>query len=132
MKQKTVRALEKDVQAAIKEALELAGCVVLDTTIKGSRGGSGTTKGIPDLLVMVPGLPCLFGLEIKRDGKAHVRTEQKAFRDGLFYGVVSTVEGALDHVKACLVALNALSDALVLCQAQGKIERVRAGLVVSK
>jgi len=56
----------------------------------GAMGQYGLTKGLPDLLVMAPGLPIGF-IELKADG-GKLEPEQEAFKDrcrdlGVPYGV---------------------------------------------
>lgn len=63
--------LEADVQAGIKQALELAGWTVLSTSARRQKAPSGVSRGVPDLLAGHPDLgPVWVGLEVKRS-EAH-------------------------------------------------------------
>jgi hypothetical protein len=87
--------LERDVQAAIVDALQLAGFTVRHTSAFKQRGASGVSFGVPDLLVahrLRPGL--YMGLEVKRPGGA-LRPDQKAAVEAHEYALVESATAAL-------------------------------------
>jgi len=88
--------LEKDVQGAIVEALELAGFWVQPTVNPKQTGPSGVTKGIPDLLVYHDLCPfvCL-GLEVKRPKLGKLSPEQKICVEAQRYKTATTEYEAL-------------------------------------
>ncbi len=60
---------EHEIQAAIVDALHLAGLTVYETTAYRQKGASGVDKGIPDLLVVHPEMQSTYmGIEVKRPG----------------------------------------------------------------
>lgn len=100
---------EEPVQARIIRALTLAGFTVLSTVQRKRRvrcfkcgasqwppGGTGTTPGVPDLLVCVPG--GLVGLEVKGT-RTQVRPEQKALARAGHIRIVRSVEEAMEAVR---------------------------------
>lgn len=58
---------EQEIQDAVVKLLQSIGCSVFETNTHGIRGGTGVTKGIPDLLVGYGDFPrgVLIGFEIK-------------------------------------------------------------------
>jgi hypothetical protein len=94
---------EHEVQAQIVDALRLCGLVVQETTAYRQKGSSGVDKGVPDLLVWVPGFKTAIGLEVKRDEKAPRTPEQRAMCEQGFYPFVWTVEMALDAVHEAMI-----------------------------
>lgn len=102
MKQAPMRPKEHEVQAQIVDALRLCGLVVQETTAYRQKGASGVDKGIPDLLVWIPGFKTAIGLEVKRDEKAPRTTEQTRMCEQGFYQFVWTVEMALDAVHEAM------------------------------
>jgi hypothetical protein len=91
---------ERDIQAAIVEALELAGCSCMQTSAWRQKGPSGITKGIPDLLVRWPGLAAglTLGIEVKSlTGKLSPEQVQ-AQADGFSIGVARSAKDALTLV----------------------------------
>jgi hypothetical protein len=91
------RQSEYAIQLDICKALRLAGCTVLHTSVMNTKGGYGSAKGVPDLLVHVPGEKTLIGLEVKRPG-GEVRPDQKALAEAGAYAIVRSVEDALFDV----------------------------------
>jgi hypothetical protein len=74
--------LEKAIQSQIVSYLKAAGWQVWQTSqgFRPQPGGTRMTKGLPDLY----GVHLKYGamwIEVKRNGKAEVRPEQRAFRD---------------------------------------------------
>jgi len=99
---------EHAVQLRIKEALELAGCSVRETTAYRQKGPSGIDKGIPDLLVFHPSLRGAYiGIEVKRPKNWRWSSpEQEAgFQAGEFAVATCELE-ALQAVLTVLVRLN--------------------------
>lgn len=91
------RQSEYAIQLDICKALRLAGCTVLHTSVMNAKGGYGSAKGVPDLLVHVPGEKTLIGLEVKRPGGA-LRPDQRALWDQDVYAIVRSVPDALFEV----------------------------------
>jgi hypothetical protein len=74
--------------------------------------GAGSTKGVPDLLVSVPGLPFWLGFELKaRNAKAHgrgrLRAEQRILVDA---GVVHVARSWGDVMQVVRRALFVFKD----------------------
>lgn len=88
---------EYAIQLAICQALRLAGCTVIHTSVMNAKGGYGSAKGVPDLLVHVRGDQFLIGLEVKRPG-GRVRPDQKALAEQGAYAIVYSVEDAIKAV----------------------------------
>lgn len=101
---------EHEVQKAIVDALRLCGFVVQETTAYRQKGASGVDKGIPDLLVWVPGLPCAIGLEVKPNAAARIRPEQLEMVRVGAYEVVCSVAAALDAVLSSIITLREAPD----------------------
>lgn len=93
------RPFEKDVQAAIVEALRLAGAEVMQTSAWRQRGPSGVSPGVPDLLVFHPRVPraCL-PLEVKRPG-GRLSFQQTRYRDLGLIAVAFSVDQALEAFR---------------------------------
>lgn len=91
------RPSEYAIQLDICKALRLAGCTVLHTSVMNTKGGYGSAKGVPDLLVHVPGDRFLIGLEVKRPGGT-VRPDQKALADAGAYAIVYGLADAIREV----------------------------------
>jgi hypothetical protein len=73
--------LEADIHRAVMEhwrALKLPDTLVATIPSMGAMGQWGLTSGLPDLLVLAPGLPIGF-IELKRD-KGKLSTAQAAFK----------------------------------------------------
>lgn len=90
------QASEHEIQAAIVDALRLAGFSVRETTAYKQRGSSGIDKGIPDLLIAHPLAPQIYlGIEVKRPGEIKwSSTEQhQAFLASEFWIATSPEEG---------------------------------------
>lgn len=97
--------LEKEVQAEIEAALELAGFVVMHTTAFRQKGPSGVSKGLPDLLCIHPECPKAYlGIEVKRPGAIKYTSPEQEFchRRGDFY-VAQCPEDALRGAVAWLI-----------------------------
>jgi hypothetical protein len=90
---------EEDIQATIREGLEMAGYVVLSTTVRKVRHGYGATPGIPDLLISRAGWNCLLGLEVKTQ-RGRVREAQRRLVDMGAVRIVRSFEDALQAVKS--------------------------------
>lgn len=73
------RPKEDEVQKAITDALTLARIPFYETTAFRQKGSTGVDKGVPDLLVPIPGhTGCYIGLEVKRPGAIrYTSPEQK-------------------------------------------------------
>lgn len=99
------RQSEYAIQLDICKALRLAGCTVLHTSVMNAKGGYGSAKGVPDLLVHVPGDRFLIGLEVKRPG-GRVRSDQKALAEAGAYAIVYGVADAIREVCRRTVAPN--------------------------
>jgi hypothetical protein len=97
----TVR--EHDIQKLIVDAVRLCGLEVYETTAYRQKGSSGVDKGIPDLLVCVPGLPVYIGIEVKRPGqpgtpvKYSSPEQREAHQKGHFL-IVTTLAAALTQI----------------------------------
>lgn len=94
---------ERDLQAAIVKALELAGFEVKHTSAHRQRGPSGVSPGVPDLILAHP---CsggsLLGVEVKTpDGV--LSPAQKDWADK---GYMAVARSAEDAVAAALVWLK--------------------------
>lgn len=88
---------EHEVQAEIKQVLELCGLHVLHTTAYRQKGPSGVCKGVPDLLISHDELPWTYlGIEVKRPGKSVMfsSAEQKAMAEAQRFAVCQSVESA--------------------------------------
>lgn len=129
MKQAPMRPKEHEVQAQIVDALRLCGLVVQETTAYRQKGASGVDKGIPDLLVWIPGFKTAIGLEVKRDEKAPRTTEQTRMCEQGFYKFVWTVEMALDAVRESLRHIPSASN---VNTALLRINKVTGALTRSK
>lgn len=94
-----MRPLEKDIQAAIEDALRLCGYDVLHTNTHGVRRATGASKGVPDLLVSRSGWwpSTWIGLEVKRPGGKWSSPEQQDLNER---GRTVRVESVLDALKA--------------------------------
>jgi hypothetical protein len=90
-------ATEHQVQAAIVDALRLAGFTVRETTAYRQKGPSGVDKGIPDLLVCHADIPSVYlGLEVKRPGRwVWSSVEQRQAYEREEFHVVDSPKGAL-------------------------------------
>lgn len=94
--------LERDVQQAITDALELAGFTVRHTSAFRQKGSSGVSLGVPDLLVFVPGFPWVYiGIEVKRPG-GKLSADQTAAVEREEYAMVDNPVDALEFVRAVL------------------------------
>lgn len=80
---------EHEIQAAIVDALRLAGLTVFETTAYRQKGPSGVDRAIPDLLVSVDIMPrCYIGIEVKTDvtkPKWSSPEQEQAFKEGRFF-----------------------------------------------
>lgn len=97
---------ESQIQEQIKEALKAMGCIVLDTSARGSARvmrtarQTGTSKGIPDLLIShASWAPLWLGIEVK-DAKGTLKPEQKQLLDLGRIVIARSVEDALEAVRA--------------------------------
>ena len=122
------KPLEHDVQATIKQALELAGCDYFETTAYRQKGSSGVDKGVPDLLVTMAHTPLMLGLEVKRPGKIVASTfSSTEQRDAWMCGrivVARTPREALEHVAQ---GLDLLKQTRAVDSAQERVNRVLRG-----
>lgn len=86
---------EIDLQTQIIDALKFAGFQPYHTSAHKQKGASGVSKGVPDLLIPIPGLPCLLGWELKRPGavKWSSPEQQEAFNLGHFDLIQSLEDG---------------------------------------
>lgn len=85
----------------------VAGSLVASIPNMGARGQYGLTKGLPDLLVIVPGYPVAF-LELKTEN-GKLSEHQRAFGDICTgAGVLNAVAYGLDQALAVLEAWGAL------------------------
>lgn len=100
-----MRAREHDIQAAIVDALRLAGFTVRETTAYRQKGGSGVDKGIPDLLLAHPAVPFVYcGIEVKRPGKAQFSSiEQRAAVESSEYSLAQSPRMALCQARQFLI-----------------------------
>lgn len=91
---------ESDIQRAIVKTLEHVGCVVWSTSAFRSKGPSGVTPGIPDLLVRWPSMPngLALGIEVKSPGGALSAAQTQAMADGLIAGVAMSPRDAVKIV----------------------------------
>lgn len=90
------KAREHEIQAAIVDALTLAGFRVKHTTAYRQKGASGVAKGIPDLLVSHRGIPLMYlGLEVKTP-TGTLSQEQREAVDREEYCVVRSEQEALE------------------------------------
>lgn len=104
MRKKGLAPKEHDVQKAIVDCLRLAGLTVYETTAYRQEGTSGVDKGIPDLLVVHPLIPCHFiGLEVKPPGKVKFSSpeQERAWLENHFV-IVQSEGDALREVKDCI------------------------------
>lgn len=87
---------EHDLQAQILDALRFAGFQPYHTSAYRQKGSSGVAKGVPDILIPIPGWPCLLGWEIKRPGKVKWSSpeQEEAFILGHFDLIQSLEDGA--------------------------------------
>jgi hypothetical protein len=81
-KRKIFAPSEDDITAAVVDHWCLLG--KLDTMVasipnKRAFGQPGLTRGLPDLLVLAPGLPVGF-IELKKDLRSHYSDDQRTFR----------------------------------------------------
>ncbi len=89
--------LEHETQAAIVDALRLAGVTVFETTAYRQKGPSGVDRAIPDLLLSDADACTYTGIEVKRpvkDWKYSSLEQEIAHKEGRFV-VVQTLEQAL-------------------------------------
>lgn len=107
-----VRELESGVQGRIMQALGMLGYIVIDTTRKTKKQkcpkcgnvfwqqeGSGTTKGLPDILVTRAGWPIMVGLEIKTDEGKPSEEQQMLIDLGVMF-LVRGHEEAIEILKS--------------------------------
>ncbi len=108
------KATEHEIQAAIVDALRLAGLTVYETTAYRQKGPSGVDKGIPDLLVCSDQLPWTYlGIEVKRPGcenKFSSSEQERACSERRFV-VATSPEEALGHAAYWLQAVS-ISDTI--------------------
>ena len=116
---------ESDVQAAIVDALRLAGLVVDHTSAFRQKGGSGVSKGVADLIVYHPlesGLGIL--VEVKKPGRVKwTSKEQEAHYKAGRNLLAQSPKDALLHVRSYCEGEDALAASV-----RAKIDRVLAGL----
>jgi hypothetical protein len=89
---------EEDLQAVIRVRLEMAGYVVLSTTVRKVRSGYGASPGIPDLLVTRHGWNAFIGLEVKTQ-RGRVREAQRRLVQLGAVCIVRSLEDALAAVQ---------------------------------
>lgn len=124
-----LRATEHQIQAAIVDALRLAGFTVRESTAYRQKGPSGVDKGIPDLLVAHPLVKGIYlGLEVKRPGASFAyssKEQQFAHLAGEFHVVQDALQ-ALDYARDFLdsfAVCNGAQDA-----ALDRVEKITGGL----
>lgn len=114
---------EHEIQGQMVDALRAAGLVVLETTAYRQRGPSGVDRGVPDLLVFVPGVLGCVGLEVKA-AKGRISVAQRELLNAGVIMVVRSVEDALLAVQVWLKSgRDAIQDA-ARCHAAGRVGRV--------
>ena len=92
---------ESEIQSSIVKLLRGFGFTVLVTSRNLQRGGSAIQKGIPDLLVSIPGVAYAWvGIEVKT-AKGRVRPEQQELSEAR---KVKIARCELDAALAVLVA----------------------------
>ena len=123
---------EHHVQKAIVDALRLAGLEVQETTAYRQKGSSGVDKGVPDLLVYIPGLPIIIGLEVKRNQTAKRSPEQLAMAAKGFYEFVWDAEMAIDAVITILYGKTKLGETADGNMAVNRLRRVKGGLATQQ
>lgn len=115
---------ESEIQSSIVKLLRGFGFTVLVTSRNLQRGGSAIQKGIPDLLVSIPGVPYAWvGLEVKT-AKGRVRPEQQELHDSLKVAIVRNERQAIVAVAGALALVLAL--ALVFSLDEAEDETVRS------
>lgn len=93
---------ESDVQAACVAALSAAGFEVMHTSAFRQRGPSGTSPGVPDLLVASDAVPCcLLGLEVKTARGSLSAAQRRLVLAGHIHVVRSPAE-AVDRAREWL------------------------------
>jgi hypothetical protein len=106
---------EHEIQAAIVDALRLAGLTVYETTAYRQRGASGVDRGIPDLLICHPSAMYTYlGIEVKRPGPIRWSSPEqgRAYAEHRF-ALAQSPEQALRVVHAWLFAIGP-NDSLAL------------------
>jgi hypothetical protein len=104
-------ATEHQVQAAIVDALRLAGFTVRETTAYRQKGPSGVDKGIPDLLVCHADIPSVYlGLEVKRPGRP-VRYSSSEQRIAAGRNEFQIAKGPVEALEAALWFLRGYAGA---------------------
>lgn len=93
---------EHEIQAAIVDALRVAGFAVFETTAYLQKGASGVDKGIPDLLVAHDFVPFVYlGIEVKREAAAPFSSaEQLGAYVAKRFVLAWTIDMALEAVIA--------------------------------
>lgn len=122
------KATEHEIQAAIVDALRLAGLTVFETTAYRQKGPSGVDRAIPDLLISVDYIPHVyFGIEVKRPGEwTFSSPEQRlAYVEERFVIAQSPAE-ALRHVEKWIEEQSVHNS--FLYNAQKKIWNVQRSL----
>ena len=102
---------EHDIQREIVIAVRFCGLEVYETTAYKQKGPSGVDKGIPDLLVCVPGHPIYIGVEVKRPGGAaspikYSSPEQRAAHEKGHFVIATSLGAALACISAALRRLT--------------------------
>ncbi len=101
------RPRENDVQTQILDALRFAGFAPLHTSAHRQKGASGVSKGIADILIPIPGLPCYLGWELKRPGKVSWSSqEQKEAHILGQFDLVQSLEDGLSSLRKLEPKLN--------------------------
>lgn len=99
---------ERDIQEAIVKALEVCGCIVMQTSAWRQRGPSGVTPGIPDLLVRWPGLTpgYVLGIEVKAPNGRPTPEQRQAEANGFIVAFVRSPKQALEAVYVLMHSVN--------------------------
>lgn len=131
-----MKITEHQLQAAIVDALRLAGFTVRETTAFKQKGSSGVDKGIPDLLVAHHLAQFLYlGLEVKTPGKIVYSSAEQKFAHLLReYVVVQSPREALDCAICFLDSQGpkAREGACAFSRAMEKAQRIRNALPVAE